>query len=129
MGFYETSLLVIPEGDEKEFFGFIRPGFDKPSRSRAFLSHFNQSPFPMDCNRHGEDRACVNCGFCAEVCPVDILPQFTYKSILVEEIEEALDHGLLDCVECGLCTYVCPSKIELFDVLTNTKKAYYVEQL
>ncbi len=129
MGFYETSLVLIPDGDEKEFFGFARPGYKKPSRSRAFLSVFNSSALSLDCNQHGEDRACVNCGFCAEVCPVDILPQFTYKSVLSDEIEEALEHGLLDCVECGLCTYVCPSKVELSDVLKNTKKAYYLEQL
>ena len=83
----------------------------------------------MDCNCHGEERACINCGSCAQACPVDILPQFTYKSILADEIEEALDHGMLDCVECGLCTYVCPSKIELSDVLKKTKKAYYLEQI
>ena len=129
MGFYETSLALIPEGNEKEFLGFARAGFNKPSRSRAFLSYFNKSLMPMDCNCHGEERACVNCGFCTEICPVDILPQFTYKCILSDEIEEALAHGMLDCVECGLCTYVCPSKIELCDVIKNTKKAYYLEQL
>ncbi len=129
MGFYETSLTLISEGAEKEFFGFARPGFKKPSKSRAFLSFFNKSPMPMDCNFHGEERACINCGYCAEVCPVDILPQFTYKSILTDEIEETLAHGLLDCVECGLCTYVCPCKIELCDTLKNTKKAYYLEQI
>ncbi|HUV78683.1 MAG TPA: Na(+)-translocating NADH-quinone reductase subunit A [Desulfobacterales bacterium] len=129
MGFYETSLVLIPEGDEKEFFGFAKPGFNKPSRSRTFLSFLNKSSMAMDCNYHGEVRACINCGFCAEVCPVDILPQFTYKSILADEIEEALNHGLLDCVECGLCTYVCPSKIELRNILKETKKAYFLEQL
>jgi Na+-transporting NADH:ubiquinone oxidoreductase subunit A len=129
MGFYETSLVLIPEGGEKEFFGFMRPGFRKPSRSRAFLSFFNKSTLPMDCNFHGEERACINCGSCAEVCPVDILPQFTYKCILADEIEDALGHGMLDCVECGLCTYVCPSKVELCETLKKTKKAYYLEQL
>jgi len=129
MGFYETSLTLISEGAEKEFLGFARPGFNKPSWSRAFLSSFNPALMPMDCNRHGEERACINCGYCTQVCPVDILPQFTYKSILTDEIEEALAHGLLDCVECGLCTYVCPCKIELYDTLKNTKKAYYLEQI
>lgn len=129
MGFYETSLALIPEGKEKEFLGFARPGFNKPSRSRVFLSYFNKSLLPMDCNCHGEERACINCGFCSEICPVDILPQFTYKCILADEIDEALAHGMLDCVECGLCTYVCPSKIELCDVIKNTRKAYYLEQL
>lgn len=129
MGFYETSLVLLPEGDQKEFFGFARPGYRKPSHSRAFLSVFNKSALPMDCNCHGEERSCINCGSCAKVCPVDILPQFTYKCILADEIEEALDHGMLDCVECGLCTYVCPTKIELCEVLKDTKKAYYLEQV
>lgn len=129
MGFYETSLVLLPEGDEKEFFGFARPGYRKPSYSRAFLSVFNKSALPMDCSFHGEERSCINCGSCAKVCPVDILPQFTYKCILADEIEEALDHGMLDCVECGLCTYVCPTKIELCEVLKDTKKAYYLEQV
>ncbi len=129
MGFYETALTVLEKGDQKEFLGFARPGYHKPSRSRAFLSVFNKSEFPYDSGRHGETRACINCGYCAGVCPVDILPQFTFKSILADEIEEALAHGLLDCVECGLCSYVCPSKIELTDRLKQTKKLYYLEKV
>ena len=129
LGLYETSLTLIPEGREKEFFGFLRPGFSKSSYSRTFLSVFNTSELKMDCNLHGEERACVNCGYCSEVCPVDILPQFTLKSILADEVEESLAHGLLDCVECGLCTYVCPSKIELCAAFKGAKEAYYKESL
>ncbi|MBW1820756.1 MAG: 4Fe-4S dicluster domain-containing protein [Deltaproteobacteria bacterium] len=58
---------------------------------------------------------------------MDILPQFTLKSILADEVEESLAHGLLDCVECGLCTYVCPSKIELCAAFKGAKEAYYKE--
>jgi Na+-transporting NADH:ubiquinone oxidoreductase subunit A len=82
----------------------------------------------MDCNRHGGVRACIACGYCAQVCPVDILPQLTFKAVLADAVEEFLAHGLLDCVECGLCTYVCPSKIELADILVQAKAAYYKEQ-
>ncbi len=76
---------------------------------------------------HGERRPCINCGFCADVCPVDILPQFTYKCVRADEVEESLAHGLLDCVECGLCTYVCPSKIELGVRFKLANEAYYKE--
>jgi len=100
---------------------------NKPSHSRAFLSVFNKTPFVPDTGRHGEERACINCGSCTGVCPVDILPQFTVKTILAGEVEESLAHGLLDCVECGLCTYVCPSKIELNSILQKAKKSYYKE--
>ena len=82
----------------------------------------------MSCSVHGSDRACIACGYCTQVCPVDILPQFTYKAILAGEVEESLEHGLLDCVECGLCSYVCPSKIELFETLKNAKADFYKEK-
>ena len=83
----------------------------------------------MNCNMNGEERACVNCGTCATICPVDILPQYAMKAVLAEEIDDALAHGLLDCVECGLCTYVCPSKIEICETLKQAKHEYYREQV
>ncbi len=127
MGFLETSLTILPEGDSREMFGFARPGLEKPSHSRAFLSALSKIQQPMDCGMHGELRACVNCGYCADVCAVEILPQFTLKSVLAGEVEEALTHGLLDCVSCGLCTYVCPSKIDIQAQLRAAREAYYKE--
>ena len=86
-----------------------------------------QAPFEVDCGLHGELRACINCGYCDDVCAVDILPQFALKSTLAGEVEESLAHGLLDCVGCGLCTYVCPSKIDVCAVLRRAREAYYKE--
>lgn len=128
LGMYEASLSVVPEGDDKEMFGFMRLGTKKPSFSRTFLSAVSDAPLESDCNTHGEVRACVNCGYCTSVCPVDILPQFTMKALHADEIEEALEHGLLDCVECGLCTYVCPSKIELSTIFQTAKQNLHIEQ-
>jgi Na+-transporting NADH:ubiquinone oxidoreductase subunit A len=127
MGLRETSLVVMSKGDKKEFLGFARPGYNKSSYSKTFLSRFRASPFDVDCGFHGEKRACINCGYCAEVCAVDILPQFTLKTVLAGELEEALAHGLLDCVSCGLCTYVCPSKIDICDILKKAIAEYYNE--
>ena len=129
LGFFETALNLLPEGDHRgELLGLFNPGYRKPSFSRAFLSALNREALEVDCNMHGGERACIACGYCAQVCPVDIFPQFTYKAVLAEEIEESLEHGLLDCVECGLCAYVCPSKIELFETLKNAKAAFYREK-
>ena len=127
LGMYETAVTALPDGKTSQFLGFLRPGTDKPTRSRAFLSRLRKGPLPMDAGMHGEERACVNCGTCATVCPVDILPQFTVKAVLAGEVEESLAHGLLDCVECGLCAYVCPSKIELTEHLKTARQAYYME--
>ena len=128
LGFYETALTLLPEGRKSETFGFLRAGFDRPSYSKTFLSYFNRLPLTADCSLNGSERACVNCGACAKVCPVDILPQFAFKSIVAADIEEALSHGMLDCVECGLCSYVCTSKIDLCGFIKNAKQAYYKDK-
>ncbi len=124
---YQTSVMVMEETHESELFGFVRPGFKKLSNSRTVISALSAAPLPVNSDMHGEIRPCVNCGYCAAVCPVDIMPQFTYKSIDADEIEEALAYGLLDCVECGLCSFVCPSKIELSNFLINAKHRYHKE--
>ncbi|MBC2716654.1 MAG: 4Fe-4S dicluster domain-containing protein [Desulfobacteraceae bacterium] len=124
---YHTSIMIIEESHESELFGFVRPGSKKLSNSRTVLSAASSEPLSINSDMHGEKRPCVNCGYCANICPVDIMPQFTYKSIDADEIEEALAYGLLDCVECGLCSFVCPSKIELSDFLINAKHRYHKE--
>jgi Na+-transporting NADH:ubiquinone oxidoreductase subunit A len=129
IGLYETAVVVVPEATDREFMTLFRPGFSKPSRSRTFISALKPAPLVMDTNINGGRRACIACGYCSDVCPVDILPQMTLKSILAEEVEEYLAHGLLDCVECGLCSYVCPSKIELVDIFRQTKFDYHKEQV
>ena len=128
LGLYETALTLLPEGNTTEFLALFRPGLAKPSYSRVFLSRLNPGDLVYDCNRRGGVRACIACMHCADVCPVDILPQMTYKAVLAEEVEESLAHGLLDCVECGLCSYVCPAKIELTQVLKEAKAAYAKEK-
>ncbi len=125
MGLFQTSLTLLPEGDRREFLALINPGLRKLSYSRAFLSSFHPALLDTDCNLHGGLRACIACGHCNDVCPVDILPQLTYKAVLADEFEEYLALGLLDCVECGLCSYVCPSKIEVAAALRDARAAYY----
>ncbi|NNF98168.1 MAG: 4Fe-4S dicluster domain-containing protein [Desulfobacteraceae bacterium] len=128
MGLFETSLVLIPEGNTTEFLALFNPGLKKPTYSRSYLSRINPKPLIFDCNRHGGDRACIACMHCADVCPVNILPEFAYKAVLAGEVEEYLAHGLLDCVECGLCSYVCPSKIELTHTFMRAKADYVKAQ-
>ena len=37
LGFYDTTITVIEEGKKQEFLGWILPGIDKFSASRAFF--------------------------------------------------------------------------------------------
>ncbi len=127
LGLLESSLTMVDDGHHEEFLALFNPGPQKLTFSRLFVSRLTSRPLAVDCNMHGGERACIACMHCADVCPVDILPQLAYKAILVEEVEEYLAHGLLDCVECGLCSYVCPSKIELTAVIKSAKADYLAD--
>jgi Na+-transporting NADH:ubiquinone oxidoreductase subunit A len=128
IGFFENTLNIITDNSEEELFGFIQPGLNKPSASRAFLSCLTRAPQELDCNFHGEERACINCGYCTANCPVDLAPNFIMKALLSEDIEDALSYGILDCCRCGVCSYVCPSKIELTKILSDGMDAYYKDK-
>jgi len=128
LGLREAALTVVSEGNTREFMALLNPGWKKPTYSNVYLSRLNSGEQQFDCTLHGGERACVACMYCADVCPVRILPHLTYKAVLAEEVEEFLAHGLLDCVECGLCSYVCPSKIELAKTVMAAKVAYLNER-
>ncbi|MBS4020803.1 MAG: 4Fe-4S dicluster domain-containing protein [Dethiobacter sp.] len=109
------NLNAIPENTNRALFSFLRLGAKKSSYSKAFLS----AALPMlektcDTNVHGEARACIFCGYCEEVCPVEIIPHLLDKYVKSNIIDEQLiRYGIFSCVECNLCSYVCPSKIHL----------------
>jgi electron transport complex protein RnfC len=58
-------------------------------------------------------QSCIRCGYCADVCPAQLLPQQLYWFTRAQEWQKAQNHHLFDCIECGACAYVCPSQIPL----------------
>jgi electron transport complex protein RnfC len=64
---------------------------------------------------------CIRCGKCAEVCPVDLLPQQLYWYARSENHPRAEQHHLFNCIECGCCSYVCPSRIPLVQYYRHAK--------
>lgn len=65
--------------------------------------------------------ACIRCGECAEVCPINLLPQQLYWHAKAQEFDKVQDYNLFDCIECGCCAYVCPSHIPLVQYYRNAK--------
>ncbi|MGB9595852.1 MAG: 4Fe-4S dicluster domain-containing protein [Candidatus Poribacteria bacterium] len=110
-----SQIIAIPENNEREFLKFVRLGFKRDSYSRTFASNFLplfQKEF--ETNKHGEERPCVSCNYCEEVCPVGIIPHIISKYVKRSMIDETLANlHIYDCIQCGLCSYVCPSKIPL----------------
>jgi Na+-transporting NADH:ubiquinone oxidoreductase subunit A len=120
LGFYDTQLTVIPEGHEFEFMGWLAPGFNKFSMSRAFFSWLKPNKkHELDTNLHGEERPFVVTGEYEKVFPMDIYPVHLLKSILVEDIDMMEKLGIYEVVEedFALCEVVCTSKIKSQEII------------
>jgi Na+-transporting NADH:ubiquinone oxidoreductase subunit A len=115
LGRYDVQLSVVREGTEREFLGWLRPGRDKYSVVPAFLSALSRRKrFAFTTNMQGSPRAIIPIGVYERVMPLDILPTFLLRSLLVGDTEtaEALGCLELDEEDLALCTFVCPSKID-----------------
>ncbi|MFN2458402.1 MAG: Na(+)-translocating NADH-quinone reductase subunit A, partial [Chitinophagaceae bacterium] len=115
LNFYDSQLTVIPEGQEPEFMGWLAPGFNKFSMSRAFFSWLTPNKkHNLNTNMHGEERPFVISGEYEKVFPMDIYPVQLLKSILIEDVEMMENLGIYEVVEedFALCEFVCTSKIE-----------------
>ena len=64
---------------------------------------------------------CIRCGACADVCPVNLLPQQLYWYSKAKDLDRVQEYHLFDCIECGCCSYVCPSNIPLVQYFRYAK--------
>jgi Na+-translocating ferredoxin:NAD+ oxidoreductase subunit C len=62
----------------------------------------------------GKQQNCINCGECRSVCPMGLDPQYIYKRIRTQGIENV---GTAGCHGCGCCKIVCPSSLLLSDTI------------
>ncbi|GAA0206227.1 Na(+)-translocating NADH-quinone reductase subunit A [Kangiella japonica] len=120
VGRYHNQVTVIPEGREKEFFGWAMPGSDKFSVTRAFLGHiFPKKKFKLNTSTGGSHRAIMPIGNYERVLPLDILPTQLIRALVCGDTDTAQQLGCLELDEedLALCTFVCPGKYEFGSIL------------
>lgn len=71
-----------------------------------------------------EPTPCLNCGKCADVCPMHLMPMQTAFYSSAGDYENAAKLGnTLSCIECGACEYICPARRPLIQAIRKTKAA------
>ena len=127
VGFLDSQLTVIREGNYHELFGWMMPGFKKMSVSRSFASRWlaPNRKFDMDTNFHGGPRAFVMTGEYEKVLPMDIYPMQLLKAILVNDIDKMEQLGIyeIDEEDLALCEFVCTSKTPITKILRDGLRA------
>ena len=121
----QVSQLV--EGTEREFIGWMLPGFNKFSVTNVFAAKWPPPKFITDAlpflpqprdryafttGTEGSHRAIVPIGGYEKIMPLDLEPTALLKSLYVGDTEELQRLGALELDEedLGLCSYVCASK-------------------
>jgi Na+-transporting NADH:ubiquinone oxidoreductase subunit A len=114
LGYYDTMVTVIPEGNDYELFGWNLPVFNKISTSRAltFSWLFPNKKFNLNTNTNGEHRAFVITGSYEEVFPLDIYPMQILKACLYKDLDEMEQLGMYEVApeDFALTEFVCVSK-------------------
>jgi Na+-transporting NADH:ubiquinone oxidoreductase subunit A len=132
LGRYHQQVAVVPEGRERQLFGYIAPGRDKFSIWGVTLGAWARGRrLPLTTSTNGGRRAMVPIGAYERVMPFDLMPTFLLRALITGDVERAEALGCLELDEedVALCTFVCPGKIEygplLRAMLTQLEKEHH----
>jgi len=112
LGRYHAQVSALPEGRNRELFGWIAPGTQKHSVAGSVIGAFTRAARAFTTTTNGSKRAMVPIGSYEKLMPLDIMPTFLLRALLTGDLEraEALGALELDEEDLALCTYACPGK-------------------
>jgi Na+-transporting NADH:ubiquinone oxidoreductase subunit A len=114
LGRYSNQLSCLAEDHRRRFLGLMTPGWDLFSTTRAYLSGFRSrsTTYDFTTSARGSHRAMVPIGLFERVMPLDIMPTFLLRALLMDDLERAEALGCLELDEedLGLCSFVSPGK-------------------
>ena len=76
-----------------------------------------------------EDIACLNCGKCSAICPVNLEVNLLGRFAEYGIFDKCRKLGAENCIECGLCAYVCPAHRPLVQFIGNARHILETEQI
>jgi Na+-transporting NADH:ubiquinone oxidoreductase subunit A len=118
IGYYDSQITAIKEGNEYKFFltkGWLGLGFGRFSNSRAYPAWImpKSKKYSIDTNLNGEERAFVVTEQYERVFPFDIFPVQLVKAAITNDIDKMEQLGIYEVApeDFALCEVVCTSKI------------------
>ncbi len=114
LGRFSNQISCVAEDRRRWFLGWMLPGWDLFSVTRAYASCLRSSKTRYDftTSTHGGHRAMVPIGSFERVMPLDIMPTFLLRALLMDDLERAEALGCLELDEedLALCSFVSPGK-------------------
>ena len=96
--------------------GFVQNGLEAPiMKGSNGIIAINTDP--------SREVACIKCGRCVDVCPMELKPLWYAKYADTENWEGMKAQNVMDCMECRCCEYICSSKIPLVAKIKAGKNA------
>jgi len=116
LGRYHRQISCLAEDRGREFLGWLAPGARKYSVLNVFASaaQRGRKKFALTTSTNGSDRPMVPIGLYEKVMPMDLLPTFLLRALIIGDVERAERLGCLELDEedLALCTFVCPGKYD-----------------
>ena len=120
LGRYHLQISAIKENPQRLFLEWHRPGFDRFSVKRTFISNFFRGKkFAFTTSKEGSDRSMVPIGTYENVMPLDLVITFLLRALIVADTDQAQALGCLELDEedLALCTFACPAKYDFGPIL------------
>jgi len=122
LGFYDTQITVIPEGNEYRLFGWLAPNFKRfTSTNTMGSSLFKKKAYVLDTNRNGDVRPLIMTGKFEKVFPFDIYPMQLLKACIIKDIDQMEELGIyeVDAEDFALCEVIDPSKTAIQQIIRD----------
>lgn len=120
LGRYDRQISVLAEGRERVFMGWLTPGPKSFSTLPIYISRLlGVKSFDLTTSTNGSPRAMVPIGMFERVMPMDIVPTYLLRALIVGDIEQGEKLGVLELDEedLALCTFVCSGKTDYGPIL------------
>ena len=120
--YYDEILSVIETSQKREFLGWLKPGIDKYSLTRTFLSKIiSNNKSKLNTHINGSVRTIIQMGNWESVLPMNIYPEYLVKSILCQDIDMMEKLGIYESSpeDYALCSFICQSKVEVSKIIQD----------